>query len=325
MAASLTAGAVFGSALTASGVYSPSIIISQMQLSNFHMLQVFLAASGTATIAIFLARRAKLTLSLPCPPSPLGLFQYDGNVIGGLVLGAGMTLTGACPGTVLVQVATGLRSGYFALLGGLVGGTLYAFLESSIRPARPAPKRKDDVPTLTLYEKLGVPEGRVFVVYEAMLLITVAVAGMLSPRADGVLLKPVMGGLAIGGAQVVSWALTPDTVGVSSGYEQIGSIARWLVGAGAFPATESITFVIGVFSGSFVLSRLVGLADIPGGGASIRDLTAITGGVAMVLGARIARGCTSGHGISGMSTFSLASIVSVASMFAGGIALALIL
>lgn len=45
----------------------------------------------------------------------------------------------------------------------------------------------------------------------------------------------------------------------------------------------------------------------------------------MVFGARLAGGCTSGHGISGMSTLSISSIVTVASIFSGGIALALMM
>lgn len=44
-----------------------------------------------------------------------------------------------------------------------------------------------------------------------------------------------------------------------------------------------------------------------------------------MLGARIAGGCTSGHGISGMASLGLASFVTVAAMFAGGIASALVL
>jgi hypothetical protein len=41
-------GAAFGAALTFSGVYMPSVIISQMQLRNFHMLQTFLTASASS-------------------------------------------------------------------------------------------------------------------------------------------------------------------------------------------------------------------------------------------------------------------------------------
>ena len=46
--ASLSAGAVFGVALTVSRVYLPSVIINQMRLKDFHMLEVFLTASASS-------------------------------------------------------------------------------------------------------------------------------------------------------------------------------------------------------------------------------------------------------------------------------------
>ena len=39
----------------------------------------------------------------------------------------------------------------------------------------------------------------------------------------------------------------------------------------------------------------------------------------MLLGARIADGCTSGHGLSGMAQLAVVSTVAVIAMFAGGI------
>jgi hypothetical protein len=44
-----TAGALFGAALAAAGVYSPATIIGQMRLQDFHMLKVFLTATGSST------------------------------------------------------------------------------------------------------------------------------------------------------------------------------------------------------------------------------------------------------------------------------------
>ena len=41
-------GALFGSALLLSGVYSPTIISSQLELSDFYMLKVFLTATGSS-------------------------------------------------------------------------------------------------------------------------------------------------------------------------------------------------------------------------------------------------------------------------------------
>lgn len=49
------------------------------------------------------------------------------------------------------------------------------------------------------------------------------------------------------------------------------------------------------------------------------------GGFALGFGARLAGGCTSGHGISGMSAMSVASLVTVATMFASGMAVTAIL
>ena len=46
------------------------------------------------------------------------------------------------------------------------------------------------------------------------------------------------------------------------------------------------------------------------------------GGFVMLLGARIAGGCTSGHGVSGMAQLAVGSFVAVAAMFAGGILVA---
>ena len=57
----------------------------------------------------------------------------------------------------------------------------------------------------------------------------------------------------------------------------------------------------------------------------VRIITALIGGLLMGVGARWAWGCTSGHGISGLSQLSVASLVSVICFFAGGVVSAMIL
>ena len=56
-----------------------------------------------------------------------------------------------------------------------------------------------------------------------------------------------------------------------------------------------------------------------------RYAIAFIGGFVMLFGARIADGCTSGHGLSGMAQFAVGSTVAIAAMFAGGIAAAMLL
>ncbi len=46
--ATLVSGAAFGAALTASGVFRPSVILAQLKFQNFHMLQAFLTATSTS-------------------------------------------------------------------------------------------------------------------------------------------------------------------------------------------------------------------------------------------------------------------------------------
>lgn len=50
-----------------------------------------------------------------------------------------------------------------------------------------------------------------------------------------------------------------------------------------------------------------------------RKLLAFVGGFVMLFGARLAGGCTSGHGISGLSQLAIGSMITVVFMFAGGI------
>jgi hypothetical protein len=93
--------------------------------------------------------------------------------------------------------------------------------------------------------------------------------------------------------------------------------------------------VIGVFAGAWISSRLSGDRDstlVPplwsrrfGDSPSVRILGAFVGGFLMLLGARLAGGCTSGHGISGSLQLAVSSWIFVAMIFAAGIATAFLL
>jgi hypothetical protein len=85
-------------------------------------------------------------------------------------------------------------------------------------------------------------------------------------------------------------------------------------------------FISAVLSGQFHLSWVPGLWSATfGDNAIVRVLAAFAGGIILAFGARWAGGCTSGHGISGTSQLSVASIVSAACFFIGGIAAAFVI
>ncbi len=81
-----------------------------------------------------------------------------------------------------------------------------------------------------------------------------------------------------------------------------------------------------VLSGSFQISFIPQTFQAAfGDNILLRFLMALVGGIMMGLGARWSWGCTSGHGISGMSQLSLASLVAVMGFFVAGIGTAMIL
>ena len=116
-------GAVFGFALEKSRVFEPGIIVGQMQLRNWIMLRVFLSA--VATGAVVLAVLHGFGFVKLQPKAAL----YAADIVGGLILGAGIALAGACPGTTLAQIGVGYRDGIFTLLGGLAGAVAFSYAQ----------------------------------------------------------------------------------------------------------------------------------------------------------------------------------------------------
>jgi hypothetical protein len=50
----ILSGALFGAALTAAGVYSPTVIIQQMHFQDFQMMKAFFSASASsAYVSLF--------------------------------------------------------------------------------------------------------------------------------------------------------------------------------------------------------------------------------------------------------------------------------
>ena len=62
-----------------------------------------------------------------------------------------------------------------------------------------------------------------------------------------------------------------------------------------------------------------------GDSIALRAVVAFGGGILMAFGARLAGGCTSGHGISGTLQLNVASWIAVVCFFIGGIAVAMLL
>jgi len=160
--------------------------------------------------------------------------------------------------------------------------------------------------------------------------------------------SPYAAGIVIGLLQIPAFLLIETALGASSSYVTIGGlIASWLdpsvvkidYVAKHVAATSKnwwqVALVIGVAVGAFISMSMSGAKRAPispiwrnalgSASPAKRYAVAFAGGFLMLVGARIADGCTSGHGLSGMAQLSVGSTVAVAAMFAGGIATAMLL
>jgi uncharacterized membrane protein YedE/YeeE len=159
--------------------------------------------------------------------------------------------------------------------------------------------------------------------------------------------SPYLAGVIIGLLQIPTFLLLGTALGASSSYVTVGAH----LAAGVDPGVVGIPYLAkhmwgaknwwqvavvgGIALGAFLSMRLSGagrqsISPVWERALGLRSLgarapIAFAAGFVMLLGARIAGGCTSGHGISGMAQLSIGSSVAVAAMFAGGILTAMLL
>ena len=158
--------------------------------------------------------------------------------------------------------------------------------------------------------------------------------------------SPYVVGAGIGVLSWLTFYFSDKPIGASSFYAQVsGFIGKSF----AKRHTQSLAYFkdnpprVG-WEFVFVISTIVGgaIATVTGGefvnewlppmwidrfgdSIALRAGVAIGGGILMAFGARLAGGCTSGHGISGTMQLNVASWIAVICFFIGGIAVAMTL
>ena len=151
--------------------------------------------------------------------------------------------------------------------------------------------------------------------------------------------SPYAAGIVIGLLQIPAFLLIETALGASTSYVTVGGIiASWIDRSIQVTPTArnwwQVALVVGIAIGAFISMRLSGARRHPispiwqralgSSSPAGRCVVAFVGGFIMLFGARIADGCTSGHGLSGMAQLAVGSTVAVVAMFAGGIATAML-
>jgi uncharacterized protein len=119
----LVLGIIFGLALSRSGAVDYNFIQGMFLLTNLQLYGIIGSAVAiTAPLLYLLKRYGRTVTGAPITIELKGMNR--GTIAGGLIFGVGWSITGMCPGPMLVNVGEGKLYALAALAGALVGASL---------------------------------------------------------------------------------------------------------------------------------------------------------------------------------------------------------
>lgn len=316
-------GFLFGAILQYAKLNRYNVISGMATLENFAVAKAIAVAIGVGTVLI------AIEIGLGFASYHLKPFLLGGIAIGGIIFGIGMAILGYCPGTLSVSLGEGSIDALVGIIGGLVGGFIYTILVPSIQSIL-----GPDLGSVSLFTLIGQHQ---FVFYLLDIIIGAAFVWMafgLHKLEKGTDYKWLYAGIALAvlNAIVFLSALTDRIIGASTAYPYLADIATGTTQNNYFekiqaPGHWELLFLAGAFMAGLVISILKKEFKITiihsswlkhkGNSVSKRLIWSFIGGFILIIGARMAGGCTSGHILSGGMQLSVSSLVFAVFVFAG--------
>ncbi|MES2880961.1 MAG: DUF6691 family protein [Bacteroidota bacterium] len=125
-------GVLFGIVFVKAEIISWFRIQEMFRLQSFHMYGVIGTAVVVGVISVWLIKKLKVKTiygeDIPFHPKKFN----KGQVIGGLMFGFGWAMTGACPGPLFAQIASGFFVVIVVLLSAIAGTWVYGYLRDRL-------------------------------------------------------------------------------------------------------------------------------------------------------------------------------------------------
>jgi hypothetical protein len=326
----LALGLAFGALVQARHFCIMGAIADLVLFASARRLRVWLLAIATALFGTQLAAAGGLV-----PLAESGhlapTLAFGPALLGGVMFGFGMVLTGGCASRSLVRAAAGgLKSLVVLVVMGLAAWTAQL---GALAPAHRALREFASLPlgdgaeAQALWRPLAAlglePEA-------ARLLVTLLAAGALFAFAIGdprLRRAPadLLTGASLGLLVVLGWLLTgllaadPFEPAAPASLSYVAPVAQalMLVTTGAGDAVLGPALVLGTLLGAAGTAPFAGgfrLEGFASGGELARHLL---GAVLMGVGGVVAMGCTVGQGLTGLSTLGATSLLATLSIVAG--------
>jgi len=317
-----------------------------MLFQQWTMMKMFLAAAAMSIVAIAAVIFLPGGRSLVVRARAWAFSGYRGVVaalLGGITLGAGMSLAGACPGTIPIQIGSGIRWSLFTAAGALTGALVFAIVEPSI--LRDLGILRSGMLSNPTWDSLtGLPyvvvAGFMAAVFAGCVYYIenyIAPSSFFGGRVSLSLTDPQwpswVSGIVVGFLQLPMLYLATETLGASRAYVTLVAnclsfIAPGFVNnnsylSGAKSGTANFSQLVFVFCacvGSFL--SCVASGSSFSGVSGFTPISSFVGGFLVVFGGRLAGGCTSGQGLSGNGVLAINGMAATAGIFIGAIPVA---
>lgn len=319
----LVIGFIFGAILQYANLNRYNVISGMATLENLTVAKAIATAIGVGAV-LFAIEIGLGQASYHLKPVLVG-----GIIFGGLIFGAGMAILGYCPGTMAVSLGEGSVDALIGIIGGLFGGFLYTIFLPVISGILGPDMGSFSLFTITgenkfLFYLLDIIIGAAFVWTGFWL--------NKKDKADNYKWLYAGVALAVLNSVVMLTSVANRPLGASTTYPYLADLIAGATQNDYFtkiqvPGQWELLLLTGAFISGLVISvarkefRLTLIHSnwqkYKGNSVQSRIIWSFIGGFILIVGARMAGGCTSGHVLSGGMQLSVSSLLFAIFVFAG--------
>lgn len=323
--AAFIAGIVFGAVVQRTHFCTMGAIADLTLFGDGRRLRAWLLAIAIGLLGSQALNSASL-IDLSATVYRASDILWLGALLGGLMFGFGMTLSGGCTSRNIVRLAAGNLKSMVVLL--VLAVTAYMTMNGLFALAR---TRLDVIGSIDSVDQgiattLGLADPTTFFIACGI----AAILGIFcfKDRKFRASRKDVTAGFVLGALIPIGWLIT-NVLGADdfepeplASFTFVGPTARGLIYLMTYPAAP-ISFGIaamgGVLVGGFIAARAAGDFRIEGFSGLDDLIRHLIGGALMGVGGVLGLGCTIGQGMTGLSTLALGSVMTTLSIMVGGV------
>lgn len=318
----LLLGFSFGAILQYASLNKHNVISGLATLDNLAVAKAVVLAIGVGAILL------NIEIGLGFASYHVKPFILGGIMLGGLIFGSGMAILGYCPGTLAISLGEGSLDALVGIIGALVGGVVYTLLLPSISGIL-----GPNLGSISLNSLVGT-NAMFYVLVFVIGGLLIALSFWLHKKDKVKGFKWLYSGIALAvlDAVVFLTAVANRPIGASTSFPYAADLLTGITHNDYFPKVHKpghweVIFLSGAFLAGLIISLIKKDFKITliyshweqfkGKSAMKRIGWAFIGGFILIIGARMADGCTSGHILSGGMQLAVSSLTFAVFVFTG--------